>query len=223
MRLGICDKDINMRHKMREICDKVLNENDINCCIEEFENGKDVLEYPHEFSVLLTEVDVPGVSGIDMKEWFEDGGRPPYMIFVSDNVERMQDAFGIRVMAFVEKNSMESQLPVAFEKTVAAIERFIKVDGIDSRDIMYIKAEGVYSRIYMENGSTRKLRMSMNQLEKLLLPVFFVRIHRSVLVNLSYVDKLERNAVFIQKQKYPIASRRHSTVREAYKVFCLKI
>lgn len=63
----------------------------------------------------------------------------------------------------------------------------------------------------------------MNQLEKLLLPVFFVRIHRSVLVNLSYVDKLERNAVFIQKQKYPIASRRHSTVREAYKVFCLKI
>lgn len=221
MILGICDEDEKMRQRVREICEKVLIKNDVNYRIVEFENGNEVLNDSLELTVLLMEVDIPGVSGIQIKERFENDRKRTCMIFISDNLKRMQEAFGFNVKAFVEKSKIDFRLPAELEKTINTVERFASVGGIDSRDIVYVKTEGAYCRLFLANKKTAKLRISMNALEKVLQPVFFVRIHRSLLINMSYVDRLDKDTITIGEQKYLIAARRRSIVRKSYEAYCL--
>lgn len=223
MVLGICDKDADMRQRVREICEKVLVKNDVNYRIKEFENGNEVLEDSLELTVLLMEVDIPGTSGIQIKKQFERDGRQTCMIFVSDNVLRMQEAFGLNVHAFVKKSEMEDRLPTELEKVINKVERFAKVGRIDSRDIVLIKVEGANCRLFLENGKTAKVRLPMNTLEKVLQPAFFVRIHRSLLVNMSYIDRLDKDTVTVREEKYLIAARRRSAVRKSYEAYCLDL
>ncbi len=64
--------------------------------------------------------------------------------------------------------------------------RFLEIAGIK-----LIEAAGDFTRMYINDGSTFLLGKSMREWEERLPPKQFARIHRSVIVNLTYVSKVE--------------------------------
>lgn len=96
--------------------------------------------------------------------------------------------------------------------------QFIKV-----KEIKFIAAVNQYSRLELVNGKNVLLKRSLNAWEKKLGKGNFVRIHRSTIVNLNFVKKVEKlyNGSFrIQIQDYPeflSISRRHaSEIRQLF-------
>jgi DNA-binding LytR/AlgR family response regulator len=89
---------------------------------------------------------------------------------------------------------------------------FIKVS-----EIKIISAENQYSRLYLANGKNILMKRSLNLWEKKLDINDFIRIHRSTIVNLDYVRKVEKqfNGSFkIFVENYPESlsiSRRYAT------------
>ncbi len=59
------------------------------------------------------------------------------------------------------------------------------------RDIVAISADGDYTNIYLTSGQKLYIRRLLGDWEKALPPKKFFRIHRSTLVNLEYIDKIE--------------------------------
>lgn len=58
--------------------------------------------------------------------------------------------------------------------------------------IMVIEASGSYSKIYLSEGSNFLYRKSVSSWEESLNKGTFIRIHRSVIINMDYIEKISR-------------------------------
>ena len=63
-------------------------------------------------------------------------------------------------------------------------------------DILYIEADGSYSKFHLTNGKIVAATQNLSQIEKAL-PSFFFRSHRSFCVNINHI-------VRIDKQRYKV-------------------
>ncbi len=59
-------------------------------------------------------------------------------------------------------------------------------------DILAITADGDYTNIYLLDGTKKLLLKSMAQWEALLPSHYFERIHRGTIINLEYIDSIEK-------------------------------
>ena len=103
--------------------------------------------------------------------------------------------------------------------TTENISRFLKIS-----QILCITAEKDYTYIITHGGKKNLVLKSMTEWEERLTPKYFVRIHRSTIVNLEYVEKVERwfnysYQVYVHEVEEPFQmSRRYSTrLKEKFK------
>ena len=77
--------------------------------------------------------------------------------------------------------------------TEGALRLAVKSKGrivfIDPADILAVQAEGNYV-LFLREGGSHFLRESISTIAKEMEPYGFIRIHRSVLVNASYVEEI---------------------------------
>lgn len=81
---------------------------------------------------------------------------------------------------------------------------------IDKKDICYCQAERGYSRIFLISGKSCLLPKTLNGLEKQLTEEYFLRCHRSYLVNLSEITSvdIERRIVYQKLYQIPVSHRK---------------
>lgn len=229
MRLGICDDEQEIRKQMKEICDEVIRENNWDCEIVELENGEEVLE-EKTLDLLILDIDMPGMSGIDVKKRLQKRQADTIIIFVTFYQSFVMDAFGINVHGFVSKGKMREQLPKYIESAILIMNDYIVLEnGVRSKDIMYIEAQHVYANMILKNGECKVIRKSMDELEKILSDLDFVRTHRSYIVNLEWVCGREDNCLWVgdkqenRTESVPIAFRRKTDVKLAWEDYVTKL
>jgi two-component system, LytTR family, response regulator len=90
---------------------------------------------------------------------------------------------------------------------------FIKVGNIKC-----VKAQNTYSKAFLVDGSSYKIKKTLGEVEKILPDKNFIRIHRSSIINLNYIDRIEKwfkNAfrVYIKEMSTPLEmSRRYTSI-----------
>jgi two-component system, LytTR family, response regulator len=86
----------------------------------------------------------------------------------------------------------------------------IRIIGI--REIMYCEADGRYTRIFLENGESHLIAKVLREYEDLLPDENFFRIHKSCIVNLSYIKEYSINKhhklILSNEHILPVAKRR---------------
>jgi Response regulator of the LytR/AlgR family len=172
--------------------------------------------HKHQPDVLFLDVQMPGMTGFDVLRGLQ-GGRLPVVIFVTAFDEFALRAFEARAMDYVLKPFGEARVEQALERARMCLRGeaargehleklaaligtagrhaesrclFVKRDDrvlvLQPAEIDWVEADGDYVRIHVAN-TAHFTRMTLTELERRLAPEGFVRIHRSVLVNLSHV------------------------------------
>lgn len=223
MKVGICDNNERDLWMMYQISKDTISAMDMEYGIITFGNSVELLQQIHEMDLLVLDIEMPGITGIEIKEELQWKEKEQLIIFVSDHEERMKEAYGIHVLSFIAKKDMEELLPEFIEKAMHILGRYVYLDGgLDSRMVRYIKADRSYCNLYLKSGETQVIRASMKQYEKILAKVDFLRIHRSYLVNLRYVDKFTGTHVYISADKLPVSTRFSKKVRQKYQDYLIK-
>lgn len=240
--IGICEDVERTRGEIQQLCRKTAGSLHMDCEIREFADGVDFMQdlgyilkggngisdgtlemIKNVPDILILDIELPGVNGIEIKNWLQAKEIKTLIIFVTNHGEQMRDAFGVHVFGFVEKNRMETQLVEMLQSALQMTGRFVIIGkGIDSRDVLYIQSEHIYSRIWLKNGQSFLLREGLNRLEELLQQVDFIRIHRSCLVNMKYVQELEGRQVYIFGEKLAVSTREWRNVKKKYCEYCRK-
>jgi len=93
------------------------------------------------------------------------------------------------------------------------------IDIIKKSDIQYIKAESNYSKVFAQNNNGLITTKTLMDLEQYLDPNQYMRVHRSYIVNLNYVSKLETTDGIIIKLSngadIPVSRRKKDEVLKA--------
>ena len=90
-------------------------------------------------------------------------------------------------------NISDNKTKVYKEEAHAKIRTSNKQGYLLSHDILYLKASGSYTEIYVQGGHKEVCTRGLWLLEREL-PDYFFRIHRSTVVNVLYVESLDQDA-----------------------------
>lgn len=153
------------------------------------------------YDVIFLDINMPGLTGVQLAEALTAHPRPPAIIFVTAHSEHAVKAFEVRATDYLVKpveidrlkEAISRLAPVA-EQAPARIDRILVEKAgkkllIAVEDILFIMAKDDYS--YLHTAGERYLStMSLASLETKLEPVGFFRIHRRYLVNLACVKEV---------------------------------
>lgn len=219
MIIGICDDDKTVRTKIQNICEKIFLKFSEEIEILQFADG---LEIANKIvDILILDIDMPNVSGIEVKERIQDEGLDTVIIFVTNHDEFVLQAFGKNVIGFVNKSNMDNQLEAFLKSAIKIKNKNIIIEGINSKDILFIKSEQVYCNVYISNNEQCCLiRSSIKELEKVLNGTALVKVHKSYIVNFEYVDAISNGEFVIGEKRIPISTRLRTKVIAKYKDYC---
>ena len=183
-----------------------------------FNDAFEALEYLHREKVDLIFLDIkmPDISGIEL---FKSLSRRPMVIFTTAYTEHAVTSFELDAVDYLLKPFSLTRFIKSCNKAHELFtlrnsqERkdyiFIK-DGynqtkISFNEIHYIEAAGNYVTFYL---GTKKLlaRSTFHEILDLLPTQTFVRIHRSYVVAISKIDKVERHQVKVSNILLPVSS-----------------
>jgi two-component system LytT family response regulator len=173
----------------------------------------------NSYDVMLLDVNMPEMSGTELVDQLRERDRRiPSVVFVTAHDQHAIAAFEKHAIDYVLKPFSNQRIDEALdrasrqavsERAAKLIEAFpqlqklsrpeypriaIKAKGrivfISPSDLVAVQAEGNYVLLQRESGSYL-LRGSISEVAEKLKPYGFVRIHRSVLVNASFVEEIK--------------------------------
>lgn len=84
-------------------------------------------------------------------------------------------------------------------------------------DILYLEATGNYVTFVLKDKSSILSRSTFVEAINLLPPEKFIRVHRSFVVALNKIDKVDRQQVTINKTEIPVGQAFASNLSDAFK------
>ena len=152
------------------------------------------------YDVVFLDIDMPGLSGVQLAETFAELERQPAIVFVTAHSEHAVKAFEVAAVDYLVKPVEVDRLRQAIgrlappESAAARIERVpVEKAGkkllLQVEDIFFVMAKDDYSYLHTD-GERYLSTISLAQLERKLEPNGFYRVHRRYLVNLSRVREV---------------------------------
>jgi DNA-binding LytR/AlgR family response regulator len=176
-----------------------------------------------EVDAVFLDVQMPGLTGIELAQVLSRFKTPPVAVFVTAHEQHAVDAFELNAVDYVLKPVRAARLAEAVRRVLAAtrteppeeqvpVERGGVTRFVPISRIRYVEAEGDYARLHTADGSYL-VRVPLSQLEVEWADAGFVRIHRSLLIATAHVDEVRmdggRCSVVIGDQHLQV-SRRHT-------------
>ena len=197
---------------------------------------KNIESGERQYDVLFLDIDMPRLSGIDLAKALKKRADSPDIIFVSNREEKVFESFSVRPFGFVRKNNFSNDLKdtllsyinarvmknaaIAVSTNGNSVVRNIKVS-----DIVYIESFRYKQYIYMADGEQIECRMSMEEFESKLLKYDIVRVYKSYLVNLRFVQRIERSGVVLNYKdglKLAVSREKIKELKEQYLCYLRK-
>ncbi|HSI76288.1 MAG TPA: LytTR family transcriptional regulator DNA-binding domain-containing protein, partial [Lunatimonas sp.] len=161
--------------------------------------------------LIFLDIQMPKINGFEMLELIDN---PPSVIFVTAFDVFAVKAFEVHALDYLMKPYSKERLSqallkfrsfrsdpselsrVAYASAESEIlERVVvktgnRIEVIPVHDIQYLAAEDDYVAIQTPKGKFLKLR-TLKTFEEMLDPKYFVRVHRSFIINLKEVTRIE--------------------------------
>jgi len=185
--------------------------------------------------LLFLDIRMPELSGLDLLKIIKN---PPKVILTTAYAEHALEGYEFGVIDYLVK-------PIAFDRFLRAINKvvptlqastpplmptpvlkpsnylFVKSDRkiykIDYPEIKYVEAFGNYVKIH----TTHKIVLAqetLTNLEKSLPADHFLRIHKSYIVSIHFINLVDGNSLFVENVELPIGQLYKQRVYEMLKI-----
>lgn len=174
--------------------------------------------------LVFLDVEMPGMSGIELIKNL-NVERRPVIILITAKTEYAVEAFELNVADYIVKPVTLPRLLTAVAKAKELIDSkeqkievnqkdrdyvFVRSNSVLAKikinDIIYIQALGDYVNIFTVD-KRHTVHITLRGMEENLSTEKFYRLHRSYLIALDHIDKVEEGTAFIGKHPVPIGEQ----------------
>jgi two-component system LytT family response regulator len=162
--------------------------------------------------LVLMDIQMPGLTGLQVLKALADDGPRPAVIFTTAYDEHALTAFELHAVdyllkpfsreRFVEAVEHALQSPPSLDATVEALQQpgdepltrvLVRDQGkifpLQVETIEYLRSDNKYTALVCR-GRSFLVRLPINSFEQRLDPIRFLRLHRSCIVNLDFVESM---------------------------------
>lgn len=191
------------------------------CCTTNQDEARTLINQGN-IDLLFLDIQMPGMSGL---EFIKTVDGPCDVIFTTAFPQYAWEGFELEVVDYLLKPISYDRFKRAVQKvqdkkrlealSTSSLEPVSKPGGhffvktayatqrIDYAEVLYIEGLKDYVAIHTDSGRIVSLQV-MKKMEEFLAPAQFIRVHRSFIVALDRVRKVERNRLFIGDREVPI-------------------
>ena len=223
MRTIIIDDEPLARSLLIELLETEKNIEVIAECGDGFEGLKAIQELQPD--LIFLDIQMPKINGFEMLELLES---PPRVIFTTAYDKYALKAFDVNAVDYLLKPVSPERLSKALEKlnrqsntTENSIKEkipylpeqaqriVVKVNGnikiLPLPDVFYLESADDYVKVHTADKYYLK-HQTMNRFEDQLPPQQFVRVHRSYLVNVQHIHRMD----LLEKDQYCVTLRNNA-------------
>jgi len=199
----------------RKLIKQYLEEYPNLILVGEANNGVDAIKIINEFNpdLLFLDIQMPGLTGFEVLPHLEE---IPQIIFSTAYDQYALKAFEVHAVDYLlkpytkdrfhkaiqrieEEKSRQNMNPLAesiiMEKQTypqrILVQSGKKLITIAVKDIIWIEADGDYSKLITNNGNFLS-NYGISKLEEKLDPNLFLRVHRSSIINIQFIESVDK-------------------------------
>jgi len=167
--------------------------------IDIFSNGESFLSSSYNgqpYEALFIDIELPGISGMDVAKTVRENGYAGMIVFTTSHEQFVYEGYEVEAFRYLLKPVKENDIKNCVKKLLDGKSKRSLVFSFNKKkynigfdEIVYISSYGHYITIHTE-GNGYEWKYSLKELQKEL-PGQFVRCHRSFIVNLDHMRKIE--------------------------------
>mgnify|MGYP004691041727 CR=1 FL=1 len=236
IRAAICDDEEFFRNELKKFVSEYGNEMDINVSIDLYDNAKElmnnILSKSKEYDLLFLDVEMPGMTGIEMADALRKIDPWVCISFVTSYDAFAIQAFRLDALDYVMKPIKYTQVKHIIEKARIQIDyrknaqkaekRYLKIKSgyedvlIDLQNVIYIEKrrnQCVFHKIDEEISCYEPLKNVYERLDN----DVFMYIHQGYIANFNYIKEVKKDVVcFGRGMEVPLSRKYHDQIKELH-------
>ena len=170
---------------------------------------------------------MPRLNGLQLAKDLRRLDKQVFLLLVSGREEYVFESLQAKPFRFIRKASFDADLNEAVEQLAGEMlesreDSHITVQSgtvslrLNASRIIYVESLDKYLNMVAQSRNF-SIRYKLSDMEKLLMPYGFIRIHKSYLVNYRFIFSIEsRNVVLDSGQKLPLSRYREREVQQKF-------
>lgn len=237
VKVAFCDDDISALNEMQGFLDRY-------CGVRGWEINRTAFRSPMElmdevergarFDVLFLDILMPGQNGLEIAEEIRNYDTNVKIVFLTSSSEFAVQSYAVRAYFYQVKPLREE---VLFRLLDAALDECRQ----EQRNSLILRCKGVITRIgpgqlefcevthrtllfHLTSGKVLESIGSMDELDRQLAPYgCFLRVHRSYIVNLDYVQSISYRAVTMTcLTEIPIPRGKYNKIKDTFLAYAFR-
>ena len=236
MNIIIIDDEQQVRQALKKMLSQFGQEIQVLGEADNVQNGISLIK-KYQPNLVFLDIELTDGTGFDLLKKIED--RTFQVVFITAYHEYAIDAIKFSALDYILKPFDPEEIEKAIDKASQAMENerlqiklkafFDNVESISKevkkivlntsesvhlvniQDIVRCQSDGNYSRFYLNSGKMLVVSKTLKHFDELLTPYGFFRVHQSHLVNLNYMDHLnkEKDTLLMKDQStVPVSTRK---------------
>lgn len=236
IKIAVCDDEMEELQRITSYVSKYVKELDIPFNISSFSEGQDLIEnlnsFKENFDIVFLDIYMKFSNGLDIAKIIREFDKECKIIFITSSKEHAVDSYEVRALYYILKPVNEEKLRSAVK---IAIESLNKDDNhaviknkkgnyrIFHKDILYAESKARIINIHLKSGEIISFYSKLMDFFQNLQDKRFLKCHKSFIVNMDYILKVENNIIFMDNNiMIPISRNNASEIKENYFNYLLK-
>lgn len=229
MRIFVCDDSPQMAKKLAAIIEQQVATQGISASIDVVDREKDLCDLDYKvFDIAFLDIDMGACNGIDLARKLRAVRPDAVIVFVTNYIEYAPSGYGVNAFRYVLKSTMEETLPSVialaldeYKKRHRVVSFSMASESIDVpvENILYLESNHRVIVMHLINHAREFFRFyaSITQMEATLSPIGFLRVHKSYLVNMEYIESLQYGKVRLKGSvDLPVSKTNYTELKQYY-------
>lgn len=230
IRIAICDDEKLITTRIEELVLAVCVKRGVRVMTDSFYSGSSLMEYigmGNEYDIIYLDIEMPRMDGIEFAKKLRAENSEVMLVYISAHTEYAIQLFDVDTFRFIKKPIDEKEFEDVFNK---AYDRMISSNRFYSyfynkniykvrlKSILYFESRGRTIHIVTKNGS-EVFYGKLDDVEEKLgnEKIHFLRIHKSFLVSMEYVEKISYDRVYLKNgEELRISEERQKLIQKQY-------
>ena len=231
LHVAVCDDERTALQELAEEVRRWAEAEGEACSVETFASADAfwfVWDERKDLEVLLLDIEMPGMDGMELARRLRQAGEPIGIIFVTGNPDFALEGYDLEAVSYVMKPVRRERLHAALSRARERMARRAAVllplsggelERLYIADICCLESDGHASIVWKKDGTKLVSKMGTQQLEQELenCSDAFFKPHRSYFINLAHVERIGKKDVRMGNQLLvPIARGKWEPLNQAY-------
>lgn len=226
-KIAICDDIQEEIDIVEKYLKKILEDKKLTSDIHRFNSSEELLsEEISDFDLFILDVEMGKINGMDAAKEIRRRGIKSEIVFVTGFIEYIQEGYKVNAYRYILKplkfDDIKECMDGCIEEMLNRKKRFIvisykgAIEKINLDDINYID---VIKKSITVHTKERNISYSGNSIEKLeeeLSKQRFFRCHKSYLVNMMKIEKIEKESLYVAGETIPLSRHRARDLKRAF-------